>query len=119
MVCLLRLRIEGVLIEIANRIQRASRPNDYFGRLGGDEFIVILNQIKNITDTVRVIERIQRTLSEPMKIQDSVIKISCSIGIGVYGFYEFLETSKILNDADSAMYKVKSKGGGTYSFYNY
>ena len=110
---------DGVLIEIANRIQRASRPKDFFGRLGGDEFIVILNQIKNITDTVRIIERIQRTLSEPMKIQGSVIRISCSIGIGVYMFDESLQTSKILNDADSAMYKVKSKGGGTYSFYNY
>ena len=110
---------DGVLIEIANRIQRASRPKDFFGRLGGDEFIVILNQIKNITDTVRIIERIQRTLSEPMKIQGSVIRISCSIGIGVYVFDESLQTSKILNEADSAMYKVKSKGGGSYSFYNY
>ena len=110
---------DGVIIEIANRIQRASRSKDFFGRLGGDEFIIILNQIKNITDTVRIIERIQRTLSEPMKIQGSVIRISCSIGIGVYTFDEFLQTSKILNDADSAMYKVKSKGGGSYSFYNY
>ena len=89
------------------------------GDFGGDEFIVILNQIKNITDTVKIVERIQRTLSERMKIQDSVIRISCSIGIGVYVFDESLETSKILNDADSAMYKVKSKGGGSYSFYNY
>ena len=110
---------DGVLIEIANRIQRASRPKDFFGRLGGDEFIIILNQIKNITDTVKIIERIQRTLSEPMKIQGSVIRISCSIGIGVYVFDESLQTSKILNEADSAMYKVKSKGGGSYSFYNY
>ena len=59
---------DGVLIEIANRIQRASRSNDFFGRLGGDEFIIILNQIKNITDTVKIIERIQRILSEPIKI---------------------------------------------------
>jgi len=110
---------DGVLIEIANRIQKASRPKDFFGRLGGDEFIVILNQIKNITGTVRIIERIQRTLSEPMKIQGSVIRISCIIGIGVYVFDESLQTSKILNEADSAMYKVKSKGGGSYSFYNY
>lgn len=110
---------DGVLIEIANRIQRASRPKDFFGRLGGDEFIIILNQIKNITDTVKIIERIQRTLSEPMKIQGSVLRISCSIGIGVYVFDESLQTSKILNEADSAMYKVKSKGGGSYSFYNY
>ena len=54
---------DGVLIEIANRIQRAL-PKDFFGRLGGDEFIVILNQIENITDTVEIVERIQRTLSE-------------------------------------------------------
>jgi len=100
-------------------IQRTSRPKNFFGRFGCDDFIVILNQIKNITDAVKIVERIQCTLSERVKIQDSVIKISCSIGIGVYGFYEFLETSKILNDADSAMYKVKSKGGVSYSFYNY
>ena len=37
---------DGVLIEIANRIRRTSRPKDFFGRLGGDEFIVILNQKK-------------------------------------------------------------------------
>ena len=68
---------------------------------------------------MKIVDRMQRTLSERVKIQDSVIKISCSIGIGVYVFYESLETSKILNDADSAMYKVKSKGGVSYSFYNY
>ena len=110
---------DGVLIETANRIQRPYRLKDFFGKLGGDEFILILNQIKNITDTVRIIERVQRILSEPMKIQGSVIKVSCSIGIGVYVVDESLQTSKILNEADSAMYKVKSKGGGSYSFYNY
>ena len=54
-----------------------------------------------------------------MKIQGSIIRISCSIGIGVYVVEESLQTSKILNEADSAMYKVKSKGSGSYSFYNY
>ena len=54
-----------------------------------------------------------------MKIHDSASRISCSIEFGVYVFDESLETSKILNDADSAMYKSKSKGGGSYSFYNY
>ena len=79
----------------------------------------MLNQIENITGSVKIVERIQRTLSEGMKIQDSAIRISCSIGIGVYVFDESLQTSKILNEADSAMYKVKSKGGGSYSFFNY
>ena len=51
-----------------------------------------------------------------MKIQGSVIRISCSIGIGVYVFDESLQTSKILNEADSAMYKVKSKGAVVIRF---
>ena len=72
--------------------------------------MVILNQIKNITDTIRIIACIQRILSEPMKIQGSVLRISCSIGIGVYVFDESLQTSKILNEVDSAIYKVKSNG---------
>ena len=67
---------------------------------------------------MKIVERIQCTLSERVKIQDSVIRISCSIGIGVYVFDESLETSNILNDADSAMYKVESNEG-SYSFYNY
>ena len=54
-----------------------------------------------------------------MKIQGSVIRISCSSGIGVYVFDESLQTSRILNKGDSPMYKVKSKGVGSYSFYNY
>ena len=54
--------------------------------------MVILNQIKNITDTIRIIACIQRILSEPMKIQRSVIRISCRIGIGAHVFDEFLET---------------------------
>ena len=70
----------------------------------------MLNQIENITGSVKIVERIQRTLSEGMKIQDSAIRISCSIGIGVYVFDEFLQTSKILNEVDSAIYKVKSNG---------
>ena len=55
---------DGILTEIKNRIQRLARANDFFGRHGRDEFIIILKQIKNITDKVRIIKRIQRTLSD-------------------------------------------------------
>ena len=68
---------------------------------------------------MKIVERIQRTLFERMQIQDFEFRISCSIRIGVYVFDESLETSKTLNDVDSSMYKVKSKGGGSYFYYNY
>ena len=68
---------------------------------------------------MKIVKRIQRTLSTLMTRRGYVIRISCSIGIGVYVLNKSLETSEILNDADSAMYKVKSKGGGSYSFYSY
>ena len=70
-------------------------------------------------DTVRIIERMQRTLSELMKIQGSVIRVSCSIGIGFYVFDKSLETSKMLNDADSTIDKLKVRAGGSYSFYDH
>ena len=56
-----------------------------------------LNQITNITNTVKIIERIQHTLSEPMKIQGSVIRTSCGIEIGVYVLDESLQTAEIIN----------------------
>ena len=59
---------------------------------------------------MKIVELIKHTLSERMKIQDSLIRISCSIVIGVYVFDESLQTSKILNEVDSAIYKVKSNG---------
>ncbi len=118
---------DHVLKEVAERIKKSLRAydtatllkenNEAVARFGGDEFGVLLADIKSVRDVVRVAERLQTEIRSPMKIYDRDVFSTASIGITVCkSTYERPED--ILRDADTAMYKAKSLSRGSYVIFD-
>lgn len=94
---------------LAERVQSVLRETDYFGRLGGDEFIVLQTGIKKIEDVRALILRITSSLAEPLIYQGESLQIVISLGASVFP-RDATEVNELLHFADQAMYKAKRSG---------
>lgn len=111
-----------LLQEIAKRIKGCLRTIDYIARIGGDEFAIILDEIKEYSDAGEVAKKILETLSKTFSIFNKAIKASISIGIACYpqeSGDEVIKNSKILiRNADIAMFRAKARHKNIYEFYS-
>lgn len=98
---------DEVLIMVAKRIKAVVRSSDTVGRLGGDEFGVILHGIKDRATVARISENILRALCEPMQINNYKLEVGCSIGVAVYPDDD-TQLDGLLLSADAAMYQAKT-----------
>ena len=96
---------DEVLIKIANIISQNIRSSDYFGRWGGDEFLIVLPQT-NISKTKNIIETLENKLKDSDFNLDKNMKISCSFGLAEYEKNDTLDS--LLRKADDSMYKIKN-----------
>lgn len=108
---------DRLLVAIARRLEGCIRPKDMVARLGGDEFTVLVDGIENITDAIRVVERIQRELSKPFVLDPCRVVCTASIGIAV-SRTGYRNADDMVRDADMAMYRAKSRGGGAYEIFD-
>lgn len=100
---------DKLLHAVAKRLGRCLRANDTAGRLGGDEFAVLLDDIANEYDAVRVAHRIQRDLARPFELDGQRATVSVSIGIA-HARTEHVAPEELLRDADVALYRAKKNG---------
>jgi predicted signal transduction protein with EAL and GGDEF domain len=87
--------------------------NDVVARIGGDEFVILLDDISSVDDATQVAERIQTVLKPPFLISGQEVYISASIGISE-GEGRGVDTTTVLRGADTAMYKAKTQGRARY-----
>jgi hypothetical protein len=106
-----------VLRSAARRIKDAVRPHDQVVRLGGDEFLVILEQITHKMDAAHVAERVVHAFQENFKTSQGVHSVGTSIGISVFPD-DGADPDTLLQNGDIAMYSVKTSGKGNYRFYD-
>ena len=100
---------DHVLVGFAERLAAMLRPGDTVGRFGGDEFVVLLENITDADDAVLVAERLLADLRHPLRIGDQTVFLSVSVGIAVsIGGHDSADV--LLRNADSAMYQAKSRG---------
>jgi diguanylate cyclase (GGDEF)-like protein/PAS domain S-box-containing protein len=99
-----------LLTVVAQRLKRCLRPEDSLARFGGDEFVVLLEDIEGLDVAVRVAERIAEELGRPFLLEGRELFASASIGIGL-GDAHTKTPEGFLRDADTAMYRVKAEGG--------
>ncbi|MEA2110771.1 MAG: EAL domain-containing protein [Campylobacterota bacterium] len=107
---------DKVLIEVATRLKKLIRENDAVGRIGGDEFIMLLDAISEPEQTSIMSERIVKSFNTPFVIDGHSISMSFSIGISIYpdnGEYRI----GLFKAADAAMYQAKERGKNCYKFY--
>jgi diguanylate cyclase (GGDEF)-like protein/PAS domain S-box-containing protein len=108
---------DELLRAVAKRMQGAVRETDSVCRIGGDEFIVALNDVEDHKEASNLAGRLIRPLSRPFQIGDHEIFVTASVGISV--FPEDGESSEsLVKKADSAMYHAKSRGRNNYQFYH-
>ena len=106
-----------LLKEVALRLRAcAPRNSDTVARLGGDEFVILLAQIEKSADAVVVARKVLTALRRTFVIGPHRIDISTSIGIAVYPEHGE-EVSRLLKNADTAMYHAKKSGRGCYRFF--
>jgi len=95
-----------VLKETANRLHSCTRNMDTVARMGGDEFTVIITEMKTSKDAEIVATNILKALTEPFELNGKIGKIGCSIGIAIYP-RDGMDKETLLKHADTAMYEAK------------
>jgi len=107
---------DQVLIEIANRLRSILRSTDSVARIGGDEFLILLNPVKNRNEARKVGKKIIEQASKAIVLDSAKITIGMSIGISIYPEQEATADQLIIH-ADSAMYKIKKGEKNGIGFY--
>lgn len=106
---------DQVLMATAKRIQQEIRETDTVARIGGDEFIIILSNISDISVVKTIADNLIRKISQPVLIDQTDVAVSASIGIALYPDHG--DTSEqLMRVADKAMYEVKEGGKNNFAF---
>jgi len=127
---------DRMIIQVAARLRNALRPDQpaapvsaatlrsdgvgpsyTLARMGGDEFTVLLRDIDDVAEAVRIAERIQAAMALPFLIRDQEIYASASTGI-VFGDIGHTLADEVLRDADLAMYRAKAMGKSRYEVFD-
>ncbi|MFK5893477.1 MAG: diguanylate cyclase [Pseudomonadota bacterium] len=108
---------DTVLQEIASRFQKILRQVDTIARIGGDEFVIIFNSLKQHQDVIEVVNKLIESIKKPITINIQTAKVTLSIGISIYPD-DGLESEVLLQNADRAMYIAKAMGRDRYHFFN-
>lgn len=106
-----------LLQEVANRLTVAVRGSDIVCRLGGDEFTVVLDEIKNIEEVIICAERIISSLAETYVLENAEVSVTASMGVSVYPI-DSEEMDNVMTNADAAMYVAKEEGKNQFRLYD-
>ena len=104
-----------LLKEIAQRLKGLIRDVDSVGRLGGDEFIFLL-QNTDAEGVMYVIKKMLDIISNPLEIDQNELTVTASAGIAIYPF-DGLDQETLYKNADAAMYRAKKNGRNNYAFF--
>ncbi|PKH07838.1 sensor domain-containing diguanylate cyclase [Moritella sp. Urea-trap-13] len=108
---------DDVLKEIAKRLLALLRQSDTVARMGGDEFILILNNPKGKDEITHLANRIVSSINKPMDIRGEVFQIGVSVGIAMYPT-DGRTSVDLINNADRAMYVAKASDKNNISFFS-
>ncbi|MCB1139835.1 MAG: diguanylate cyclase [Leptospiraceae bacterium] len=106
---------DKLLVETAERLRRTLRKGDTVSRFGGDEFNILVEDIRETEDVTVVAEKVLKALDEPLQVGGKYETVSPSIGIAIYP-EDGLTGQELLECADRSMYRAKGDGGARYRF---
>ncbi len=107
---------DDLLKAVADRLRANTRETDTVARFGGDEFAIIVADIRDAADAAVLADKLASVFAIPFSVQGSEIHSGASIGIAVYGA-EGADAETLLSHADVALYRAKSEGRGGYRFF--
>jgi diguanylate cyclase (GGDEF)-like protein len=107
---------DKLLKSMSDRLRSVLREGDTVGRVGGDEFVIILNGQSNEEVIFRAMQRIAARIAEPITIEGKELYVTCSAGISLYP-QDGEDVDTLLKNADAAMYRAKEHGRNNFQFY--
>lgn len=105
---------DQLLFKAARILSRSIRNYDTIARFGGDEFVILLNDITDTKDIIKIMDKIMDTLRKPVLLNEQEFFISASAGIALYP-QDGTDAETLIKNADIAMYKAKTRGKNQYS----
>ena len=106
---------DHVLTHVARVLQREIRVGDTVARVGGDEFVAVFPGLTSAVALESIAQRIIAALTEPIRFENQICRISASIGITVSTLYDQPDIDRMQTDADAALYASKRAGRGRAS----
>jgi diguanylate cyclase (GGDEF)-like protein/PAS domain S-box-containing protein len=107
---------DRVLSGVAGRIRAALRQSDGVGRVGGDEFVIVLSEIAHAEDAALVAQKLLQAIAAPYRVEGHDISVTASLGLALYPD-DGLTAEDLVASADAAMYAAKRNGRGGCRFF--
>ncbi|MEJ2621695.1 MAG: EAL domain-containing protein, partial [Candidatus Thiodiazotropha sp.] len=107
---------DQLLVEIAQRMKMLIRTGDTVGRISGDEFCLLFEDLHSSVDAVPLVEKLLSVFVNPFEVHDHILRMTGSIGVALYPDNS-KDPDALLSFADAAMYEAKEAGRNTYRFY--
>jgi diguanylate cyclase (GGDEF)-like protein/PAS domain S-box-containing protein len=107
---------DGLLRTVAERLVACVRDADTVARMGGDEFVVVLTDLKRAEDAGPIAQKILGALPRPVNIEDHELRVTSSIGICAYP-HDGEDVETLMRNADAAMYHAKETGRNNFQFF--
>ena len=108
---------DELLITISRRMKEALRNVDTLARIGGDEFVAVIENLNNIEDCELALKRLLKAASEPLTVVGAELQVSTSIGATIYP-QNGADAGQLIRHAYQAMYLAKQKGKNRYQFFD-
>lgn len=109
---------DHVLKVVSRILTEETREEDTVARVGGDEFVLVFDRLTDPKRLGAIADRIIQRLKTPIEIKDgAVAQIAGSIGLVCSTFYDTLDTSQMMEDADAALYASKERGRARYTIF--
>lgn len=108
---------DAVLIDVSSKLTRLFRPTDIVGRIGGDEFVILINDAPGISYIEDMAKRTERLFHDVYIGENSDFELSCSIGISLYPA-DSISYDDLFEKSEIALYHAKSKGRDCIVFYD-
>jgi diguanylate cyclase (GGDEF)-like protein/PAS domain S-box-containing protein len=108
---------DELLVAVSERLARTVRRQDTIARIGGDEFVVLCEDLQDEDQAVELADRAAHAFAEPFALSRAEVTISASIGIAVTG-RSSERAGNLLQDADAAMYRAKRRGGARHELFD-
>jgi diguanylate cyclase (GGDEF)-like protein len=105
-----------LLKEVSQRLVSQLRVGDTICRIGGDEFVVVLPEVKRSSDVAQVAQKVIEQVSQPVTVDERELAVSCSVGIAIFPD-DGRDAESLIRNADAAMYHAKELGRANYQFF--
>jgi diguanylate cyclase (GGDEF)-like protein len=108
---------DQLLVQVAARLEHIVRPGDTVARMGGDEFIMVCEDLNGEIDAIGIADRVAEALAAPFPLEDAEVTVAASVGIAV-GAGDGHTSASLVRDADAAMYRAKERGRNRWELFD-